>query len=43
MHAGKLVRVDSSNVRSSYLHGSIVTSRRLIGFCIRSSSKTILY
>ncbi|MBA0845134.1 hypothetical protein Goarm_023129, partial [Gossypium armourianum] len=30
MYAGKRVRVDSSDVRSSYLHGSIVTSRRLI-------------
>ncbi|MBA0702380.1 hypothetical protein Goari_022469 [Gossypium aridum] len=39
MHAEKRMRVDLSDVHSSYLHGSIVTSRRLIGFCIGSSSK----
>ncbi|MBA0813212.1 hypothetical protein Gohar_027084 [Gossypium harknessii] len=34
MHAGKQGRVDSSDVRSSYLLGSTVTSGRLIGFHI---------
>ncbi|MBA0785472.1 hypothetical protein Gotri_027509 [Gossypium trilobum] len=41
MHAEKRVRVDSSDVRSSYSHGSIVTSGRLIGFCIEFSPKII--
>ncbi|MBA0756407.1 hypothetical protein Gogos_021233 [Gossypium gossypioides] len=34
MHAGKRVRVDSSDVSSSYSHGFTVTSGRLIGFRI---------
>ncbi|MBA0756033.1 hypothetical protein Gogos_020480 [Gossypium gossypioides] len=34
MHAEKWVRVDSSDVRSSFSHGSTVTSERLIRFRI---------
>ncbi|MBA0880509.1 hypothetical protein Goshw_001090 [Gossypium schwendimanii] len=41
MHAEKRVRVNSSDVRSSYSHGSTVTFEGLIGFRIGSSSKTI--
>ncbi|MBA0672910.1 hypothetical protein Goklo_025077 [Gossypium klotzschianum] len=43
MHVGKQVRVGSSDVRSSYSHGSTVTFERLIGFHIESSPKTIHY
>ncbi|MBA0843429.1 hypothetical protein Goarm_000619 [Gossypium armourianum] len=43
MHAEKRVKVDSSDVRSSYLHGSIVTSGRLIGFRIGFSLKIICH
>ncbi|MBA0783076.1 hypothetical protein Gotri_000854 [Gossypium trilobum] len=43
MHIRKWVRVDSSDVRNSYSHGSTVTFGRLIGFRIGSSPKTICY
>ncbi|MBA0817494.1 hypothetical protein Gohar_022298 [Gossypium harknessii] len=41
MPAGEQVKVDSSDVRSFYSHGSTVTSRRLIRFRIRSSQEII--
>ncbi|MBA0632080.1 hypothetical protein Godav_000888 [Gossypium davidsonii] len=41
MPTRELVKVDSSNVRSYYSHGSTVISGKLIRFCIRSSPKTI--
>ncbi|MBA0638226.1 hypothetical protein Godav_005447 [Gossypium davidsonii] len=43
MNARELVMVDLSDVRSFYLHGSIVTFGRLIRFHIGSSPKTILH
>ncbi|MBA0700554.1 hypothetical protein Goari_020507 [Gossypium aridum] len=39
--ARKRVRVDSSDVHSSYSHGSTITFGRLIGFPIGSSPKII--
>ncbi|MBA0670372.1 hypothetical protein Goklo_023949 [Gossypium klotzschianum] len=35
MHTGEQGKVDSLDVRSSYLHGSTITFGRLIKFCIR--------
>ncbi|MBA0767265.1 hypothetical protein Gotri_016174 [Gossypium trilobum] len=43
MHAEKWVRVNSSDVRSPYFHGSTVTFEGLIGFRIRSSPKNICH
>ncbi|MFQ6671296.1 hypothetical protein Gotur_035888 [Gossypium turneri] len=41
MSAGERVKVDSSDVRSFYSHGSTVTSERLIRFHIGSFLKII--
>ncbi|MFQ6664026.1 hypothetical protein Gotur_031282 [Gossypium turneri] len=43
MNTGERVRLNLSNVRSFYLHGSTVTFGRLIRFYIGSSPKTILH
>ncbi|MBA0638240.1 hypothetical protein Godav_022264 [Gossypium davidsonii] len=41
MPTGERVKVDSSDVRSYYSHGSTVISRKLIRFRIGFSLKTI--